>query len=349
MKIDTDALDKPALLAALRAAYGLDLRHLRFLPRGEDAYAYVSPSSDGQDYFVRAQPLERLTGSGAGLCAAYRIVRWLAERQGIGQAVAPLPTQDGALTLAFGRFLLAVFAYIPGQTLWQRGASPTDLRQAARLLARVHDSAAALSDADWLDKLPRESFANPFAGAIRQLLAQAETGQIPHPGAPHVQEALALFQRQAQDVQTTLDRFQQLGQALARTVPADALTHGDPNLDNFLRRPGGGLHLTDWGEVALGPAERDLFAFTGPDFPIFLQAYRSNRSGIELRPQAFEFYFYRWALQEIADYGPVVLCGRGEAARQVHAWQELQPYLPIRHWEIAARVEQVAQQLQADE
>ncbi|MGH7866509.1 MAG: phosphotransferase family protein, partial [Candidatus Dormibacteraceae bacterium] len=112
-------------------------------------------------------------------------------------------------------------------------------------------------------------------------------------------------------------------------------THGDPNLDNWLVDPHGNLHLVDWGELALAPPERDLFAFTGHRFPAFWECYQNARGRLLLRLDAFAFYFYRWTLQEIADYGTRLLFRTGAPSDAAHAWAQLQHYLPVRHESIA--------------
>ncbi len=133
--------------------------------------------------------------------------------------------------------------------------------------------------------------------------------------------------------------MEQLQNRAQQSVSEWVLTHGDPNLDNLIKDQEGELHLSDWGDVAFGPPERDLFAFTGKGFEAFLRQYTSIRQGIGLHPDIFAFYFYRWSMQEIADYtGHILLEGLGPPEDE-HAWVELQKYLPIRHKEIAASLE----------
>ncbi len=133
----------------------------------------------------------------------------------------------------------------------------------------------------------------------------------------------------------------------ARQLTGDwVLTHGDPNLDNFLKDKAGRLHLTDWGEVALGPPERDLFMFTGESFEIFLRPYVRVRTDVALHPEIFAFYFYRWTMQEIADYTARILFGDMGPVEDEHAWAELQPYLPIQHDSIALSVQALKEVLE---
>ena len=115
-------------------------------------------------------------------------------------------------------------------------------------------------------------------------------------------------------------------------------THGDPNLANILIDERGALHLTDWGEVALGPRERDLFHFTGERFEAFLRRYLGTVGLVELHERLFAFYTYRWTVQEIADYTTRILFRNTDPEEDRHAWEELAPYLPIRHEAIEAEL-----------
>ncbi len=84
--------------------------------------------------------------------------------------------------------------------------------------------------------------------------------------------------------------------------PQPVVTHGDPNWANVLVDPEGKLFLTDWGELALGPRERDMTSFHGEHFEAFVPVYLEQSGPIRLHRLLFAFYLYRWAVQEIADY-----------------------------------------------
>ena len=118
------------------------------------------------------------------------------------------------------------------------------------------------------------------------------------------------------------------------------LTHGDPNLANILVGEQGEPFLVDWGDVGLGPPERDLMAFTEVRFELFLRQYAADFGRPRLHESVFAFYFYRWVLQEIADYTTRILRDT-TAEEDQHAWSCLTPYLPIPHAEIKAGLRNV--------
>ena len=328
MKTDTRDIDKHALAEAINAAYGIDVAELTFMPKGEDAYAYFARSSDGTRHFVRVQPI----GRAPALEEVYRATRALHEEHGLRQVVAPCTAHHNTFTIDFGPYIVAVFPFIEGTTLWEQGASDNDVAAAATLLAAVHQC-----DLQFLPPLATEPFANPFAAPIRRALSVAAA---PSADFTSLQRAACRLLRAEQaDIEATVQRMAQLGDAARQHTTTRVLTHGDPNLDNFLKDSRGTLHLTDWGEIAIGPPERDLFAFTGPRFDLFLQQYVVARGPLALHVETFAFYFYRWSLQEIADYATRLLFQQLGPAEDAHAWAELQEYLPVQHAKIVQDLE----------
>ncbi len=323
MKTDTSEIDKRALAQAINAAYGLDVSDLAFMPKGEDAYAYLARSSDGTRHFVRAQALSRAPA----LEQVYDATRALHDERGLWQVVAPYATRHNTCTINFGAYIVAVFPFVDGTTLWQHGASDDDITAAAMLLAAVHQC-----DSQRLPPLVTETFANPFEVPIRRALRMAAAP--PDNCSPLQREACRLLHAEHTDIEATMQRMAQLGAVAQQHTSRRVLTHGDPNLDNFLKDPHGTFHLTDWGEVALGPPERDLFAFTGMHFDVFLPQYIAACGPLALHAETFAFYFYRWTLQEIADYATRLLVQPLGPAEDAHAWAELQDYLPVRHADI---------------
>lgn len=325
MKTDTRDINKQQLAEAINAAYGLDLSSLTFIPKGEDAYAYVGQASDGACYFVRAQDTSR-----AGpLESSYAIVHALHTRFGLRAVLAPLPSRRGTYALNHGSYVVSIFSFIHGRTLYDQGVSDPDLTQAAHIMAALHNSSAVQD----IPSLQRETFENPFAAPIQQALQAIDAPPL-HANT-YQRRVIHLLATERADLLATLEKMRQLG-TRARELTTDwVLTHGDPNLDNLLKDEWGRLHLTDWGEVALGPPERDLCAFTGAGFETFLRPYVRARKQTRLHPEVFAFYFYRWTVQEIADYTTRILFHSLGEVEDEHAWVELLPYLPVRHDHIA--------------
>ena len=195
-------------------------------------------------------------------------------------------------TIDYQEYTISVFPFIEGTTLYQRGASNDDLARAATLIATIHQQGPELADFS----LPQETFDNPHKPDILRALHTAAS--LPSPTTPHQHKVAHLLLAEQADLLAFLEKMEHL-QSLAKKHTTDwVLTHGDPNLDNLLKDSQGTLHLTDWGDVAMGPPERDLAAFTGETFEASPQQYVKIRNDLILHRDIFAFYFYRWGVQE---------------------------------------------------
>lgn len=327
---DLTALD---LAAHLRQAYGLSIASIDRVPKGEDAEAYRATTDEGMPYFVRVQH----GGPTAEMDAALAATAALHAECGITAIVAPLPTTRGAFTSHLAASTVAVFPFITGTTAYDHALSHADWQRLATIVATVHESGVSCQ----LTELPRETFGNPFADTIREALQRAEAGDAAWSPLQH--QMAALLQAERADLAATMQRFAHRGDGARRMAVEMVPTHGDPNLANVLRSDTGSLHLIDWGDLAHGPRERDLMFFTDDRFAAFLEPYLAQTGPVQIHLDLFAFYLYRWALQEIADYSARLLLSPGDRneGAQAHAWDEVQPYLPVPHASIAAEVEAV--------
>ncbi len=166
MKTDAVEIDKLHLAQIIRSGYGINILDIKFLPKGEDSYVYEAQDLTGKRYFVRLQP----SLAAKTLEKAYEITQLIRSRCGLSQIVAPCRAKQGKFTQSYGRFIVAIFPFVPGETLHQQRATEADLMAAATLLARLHQCSLNVNGL----ALHRESFANPFKATILQALATAE-------------------------------------------------------------------------------------------------------------------------------------------------------------------------------
>lgn len=326
----------PHLLAAhLREAYGLPIAAIARVPNGEDADAYRATTDGGTPYFIRVQ-----SGSTADhLEVALAATAVLHARCGLTAIVAPLATTRGAFTSRLATATVAVFPFVAGETAYDRALGDADWQRLAAIMGTIHDRGLA----PHFPTLPRETFSNPFAATIRRALQHTDSANTRW--SPWQRQMGTLLQAQRADLEATMRQFARRGDLARRMAISMVPTHGDPNLANVLIGNTGTLHIIDWGELAHGPPERDLMFFTGDRLSLFLETYLAHAGPMRLHLELFAFYLYRWALQEIADYAADILLAPADEATQAHAWQEVQPYLPVPHAAIAAEIEEVRRAL----
>ncbi len=325
MKFDTSGLDPELVLRQLAVAYGLPLTSLRFLPLGEDqnAFHYLAATADGSDYFVTAHrdAARRIMDVDAAYAAAAALVTDCELRE----VVAPLPTVRGGFTSTYQGWRLALFPFVPGTMAFDRPLSETSLTQTALLLARLHESRTCLRTR----ALGREGFASPFPEQLRGCLRAVAA--LPAAATVYQRRLRELLLGEQADLLASMDELAQLETSVRALAVEQVVTHGDLNLTNILVDAHGGLHLVDWDGLALGPAERDLWMFSGERLEPFLHAYAGARPELRLERALFTYYHWCDTLQVIADLATRILFRNRDPREDEHAWQELTPYLPLPH------------------
>ncbi len=103
-------LSENAIITSLRAAYGIAVTSLVFLPIGCDssAWAYRAQTADGAVYFLKVR-------KGIANRASLIVPRYL-HGHGVTNVVAPLPTLAQTLWAEVGEFALILYPFIDGVT-----------------------------------------------------------------------------------------------------------------------------------------------------------------------------------------------------------------------------------------
>lgn len=317
----------------LNVEYGLDIRHLTFFPIGEDSTGYVAETAAQARRFVKVYDERRPPN----LETVLRATHILRTQCGLDYVVSALPARGGRFDCEYGAYRVAAFPFIDGTTPFQERFSDEEHLRLAAVLASLHNSGECLIRSSM--EVAIETFDPPFTKIVRHVLAVAAEDR---PANDRQRETGRLLMQWRDDIEATLDHFERLGAQGRAMRFQQVLTHGDPTPANIIKDARGDLHLIDWGDLALGPAERDVTHFTGERFEPFLAEYkRALGQPIHLHGEIFEFYFYRWVLQEIADYGSRILLKNVEGEELEHAWEELVQYVPIRRDGIRASVRNV--------
>ena len=319
MKVD-NAFDKSELLQHLKTAYALPLQSITFLPEGEDSYGYIVVSETGEKYFAKAST------SVPNVCLqAASLLRYKCKISGI---VAPLETQDGALSVPWHGFRVSLFPFIEGESrwdLWKVGKDFTDaaLSQTAVLLATLHGSTDAINPSC----LPVATYDLPLRDELYRAL-EAPTKKSSSQNQ-YQKQLLAALATHRSSILETIDRYDKLGRSAAASQTSFVVTHGDPTPGNLILDTENRLHLIDWDGVCLGPPEKDLVSFTGERFEVVLERYiRERHTEVSLHADIFGFYIYEWTLNEIRDYSTKILFKNKDTQQNEYDWESLQDYLP---------------------
>ncbi|GAB4201581.1 MAG: aminoglycoside O-phosphotransferase APH(9)-Ia [Roseiflexaceae bacterium] len=292
-------ISEEAILAGVRASYGLPVVAVEFLPLGQDSAAgvYRARAADGADYFLK---LRRGPLNEPGLL----VPRLLAER-GVPHVLAPLPTAQGNAWAALEDFTLIVYPFVEGQTGRAAGMGQQHWQALGAALRQIHATTLppALEAA-----LRREAFApdrHEVARLLDRRIAQEQFAD------PLEQELAGLWRTRAGQIRALLDRCDELGARLRASGPPYVLCHADIHPWNVLIDRDDRLWIVDWDEARLAPKERDLmFALGGiggdgvsqQTGAWFLEGYGPT----PLDELALRYYRCAWAIQDIASFAQEV-------------------------------------------
>lgn len=286
-------MDRQSIGRKLETAYGLEVEHVAFVPKGNDSSSWscLVFGRDATRYFLKVR------ADDDGLPGA--IVPLHLHRQGIANVLAPLaPRLD--VWPRVGRFGLVLFPFVDGREATEAGMSSELWPTLGTTLKSVH--ALRASD-EVLDVARQET----FVPTRRELIPTIEAA-LRKPGQDRVSTSLAAeWTRRRDTIHSLVATSDALGERLSvRSLPR-VLCHGDIHTWNILIDGGGALWILDWDEATIAPRERDLmFVIAGiaaglvapADTAAFMEGYGDP----SVDDEALSYYRYAWAVQDICAY-----------------------------------------------
>ncbi len=338
---DEPRIARAAMLATVRERYGIVAEGLTFVPVGYAAACYVLHGAGGGRFFLKVWPVAADGGPHpAWRAGSLSLARAIHER-GVGLTVPyPLPTADGALwahvgvtaeAVPIGHLGAAPVGHSQGSPLalfpFLAGASPTawspPLREAvARALAALHRATPVLADV----LPPRETFALPFAAALRRDLAGLESiGPRARAGLRALRDWLLPRRDETLAQLARLERLQGVVRALPGPV---VVCHTDIGAENLLVDDVGRLAVLDWDEATLAPPEYDLYAACEMgDSAGFLATYAAASGaggGVRLHVDHFAFALLRRYVGDMAVRLREALADEGTPGRDMAVLREIE-------------------------
>jgi spectinomycin phosphotransferase len=230
------------------------------------------------------------------------------ERQGCNFVIAPLAASDGTVVHSLSSGPMVVFAYRELETCEHLPMSAAEGAEAITMLEAIHA-------AEPLSELPVEDFSIPFAADVEHAI-EVSQGRYCLESGP-LADRLAILLRSHSDM---LSHHWQECRTLARSCKAEQgaaqITHGEPIAANFARC-GGRLMIGDFGDLALGPPERD-----------WVHLRRTTCARPAGRENFLRFYETRWVLSEIAEYTSTLMQPHSGSADDVAMFGRLLRYMP---------------------
>ena len=291
-------IDQARLIACVAAEYGVAPRRLTYIPRGEVTYNYVAEAEDGARYILKVLDGSRLARiSLQRMPFVLLLMDELRSRGLLRNVPQPIFTATGAPTASCDDNQLVLLDYVEGKNPdWETLHRPDVWAWLAHDVAHLHLATEVLES-----PCPDiETFEIPFETAL--LDGMAALAKVTAKDRPGHQALASLLLPQADTMMALLTRLKELADLSRSLASFNVLCHTDIHKWNLLIDADDILTIIDWEGAKLAPAEHDLFAFNGDDFPAFLEAYLRAGGVRDLHAETFGFYFYRRNLEDLTDY-----------------------------------------------
>jgi Phosphotransferase enzyme family len=304
-----DDLADSDLVAVLRRGWDLDVTSLAYRAVGWGSHHWEATSGAGPRWFVTVDDLaQKQFRDGEPLTVAFSRLRAslaaAADLRGCGATfvLGPVLDHDGEpVTRVSGRFAVAVYPFVDGQSFTWGEFAPGQRLAMLTLVTGVHTAPAAAR---------RRALTDDFTVPYRAGLEAALDPAVAVPGAgPYASTLTLLLRQNAAAIRRLLARYDALV-AQARSRPGRmVLTHGEPHPGNTLLAAeasgggsgggwGGGWMLIDWDTAMIAPPERDLWLLD-PGDGTMLGAYAQS-TGVAADPALLELYRVGWDIKDLA-------------------------------------------------
>lgn len=241
-----EGLSDELIASTLEAWWGIPVEESEYLAVGFGSHHWAIRTPEGVRWFLTVDDLEAkrhslaapLTGASERLNAALTTARRLREG-GLDFVIAPVATSAGAVLAPIGgRFEAALYPWIEGRThSYGEYTSNSDRLEVVALLGNLHSSE--------LSNVPKRAATILTVPNREELMRAIEEVGRPWDTGPFAEPARQLLNDRASDIESLLQRYEQLVAGAHEVPDRVAVTHGEPHAANTIVTATGRV-LIDW-------------------------------------------------------------------------------------------------------
>ncbi len=317
------------IITCLEESFGLRPLQVTFLPLGyENSAIYRVTIDDGSPCFLKL-----LKGNFNEITVA---VPAFLHARGIPQVLSPLATALHTLWLHQHGFNWILYPYFDGKTGFEMALSKAQWISLGQIMKAVHGT---VLPAGLVKRVPREDYSPGRRNTVKTFLTQAQQDRSDDLIASRF---AALLTTKHDEIQSMVDRAEQLARILQDRIIKPVLCHSDLHGCNILIGADGGIAIVDWDAPILAPKERDLMFIGGGVGGIwnddqeeewFYEGYGQT----EIDRAALTYYRYERIVEDIADYSEQIFGMRGSIEDRQKSLRLIEQFLPNNVVEIAHR------------
>jgi len=285
MKIEWN-LDKAEIKRFILKEYGLEIKKVKFIPKGEVSYGYLLVSDDGKKFFAKIFPKSRIGQINAKkLDFSLQVSFELFAKCGIKNVVYPILTKDDKLKSKFKGMPFVLFNYIEGKN--EEKLDNKEIVKIAKLLGTIHRNSKRVKV-----KNPRiENFKLDYKQDIMKSLKELKTvkgkdkKKLAEIVLPHYNEIIDYIKNV---------------EGLSKKVKRKdfVICHTDPIGFNLITTENE-IFIIDWDAVLIAPKEHDIWFYLRNKS--FLKTYEKEFGKFKLNENVVLFYIKDRVLEDFAD------------------------------------------------
>jgi thiamine kinase-like enzyme len=303
---------KTDLIDAVLQGYGIELENIMFLQRGFGGDCYRVETGGAGSYFLKVHdPLANQSTAASSQDFYLPLMHQLHSRQILQNIPHLVQTMDGSLSLELGANRLVLTDFIEAELVGFVDLPEPILTRLAEHVGVLHNSR------------PKLEFEHPFIDQFEIVFEDelhksfeilAELPETAAPGQKLVKELILPRQDQITADLAILNGLQSYAR---NTDKPKVICHTDLHGGNLMTDGRGTLYILDWENALIAPPEHDLFFFAGEKsfWELFWPHYTRHFSGASIDPEILRFYYYRRALEDVADFIFRILRGENSPER----------------------------------
>jgi thiamine kinase-like enzyme len=304
--------NKNDLMLAVQQGYGLEIENIEFLLRGFGGDCYRVDTRTSASYFVKIHdPYMNLTTAASSRDFYLPLMHQLYSKQILRNIPHLIQTLEGELRLEVGANTLVVTDFIDGELVGFGDLPEAVHVRLAELVGVLHNSR------------PQLEFEHPFIDQFEivfedELLVSFETlSELTGTASPGQKMVKELILPRKDQIITDLEQLKTLQTYARNADKRKVICHTDLHGGNLITDAEGTLYILDWENALIAPPEHDVFFFAGEKgfWELFWPYYTGQFPAASIDPELLRFYFYRRALEDVADFIFRILRGENSPER----------------------------------
>lgn len=299
MKTRFDIGDKE-LKNIISKVWAINATKIRFLPLGEENWAYIVEDNDGKKYFLKMYGKKRKIEQ---VKESLSVIHYLYAKHDIKNIIHPISTTIDSVYYLIKGHIAVLFNFIDGENQDNLVMTDDQLKNLARTLAKIHKITPRMFQIKNKEKFTI-SCDKQLENSIKYL---EKPGNLSN---TYKKQLAQLILPSKKEILSAIERLKEIKQSIRLKKEDYVICHCDPIHLNLIIN-GEEVSIIDWDDARLAPKEQDLWFYLNTRAPIFLNAYRETYGSFKLNTNVISFYFYNRFLDDLRDWVVRIIEGKG--------------------------------------